>query len=220
MEELTYRLFMVATVGMLAGTVFLLASSREVKPEHRRGVYISALVCGIAWYHYQKMGASWESGAYDTGLRYVDWVLTVPLMFVEVLAVTRKGAAYNEAVRNWGIAATVMIGAGYYGETSAAGSNEYWTGFVIAMATYVWLMRNLQAEGEGLKGDQAVAFENIKNLILVGWIIYPLGYIAPVAGDFDAIREVLYTIADIINKVGLGVLVLQMARVKSGEKVS
>ena len=76
MEELTYRLFMVATVGMLAGTVFLLASSREVKPEHRRGVYISALVCGIAWYHYQKMGASWESGAYDTGLRYVDWVLT------------------------------------------------------------------------------------------------------------------------------------------------
>ena len=44
MEELTYRLFMVATVGMLAGTVFLLASSREVKPEHRRGVYISALI--------------------------------------------------------------------------------------------------------------------------------------------------------------------------------
>ena len=220
MEELTYRLFMVATVGMLAGTVFLLASSREVKPEHRRGVYISALVCGIAWYHYQKMSASWDNNMYDTGLRYVDWVLTVPLMFVEVLAVTRKGAAYNEGVRNWGIAATVMIGAGYYGETSAAGSNEYWTGFVIAMATYVWLMRNLQAEGEGLKGDEAAAFENIKNLILVGWVIYPLGYIAPVVGDFDAIREVLYTIADIINKVGLGVLVLQMARVKSGEKVS
>ena len=55
--------------------------------------------------------------------------------------------------------------------------------------------------------------------ILVGWIIYPLGYLAPVAGDFDAIREVLYTIADIINKVGLGVLVLGMARIKSGEKV-
>ena len=87
-------------------------------------------------------------------------------MFVEVLAVTRKGAAYNEAVRNWGVAATVMIGAGYYGETSVAGSNEYWTGFVIAMATYIWLMRNLQAEGEGLKGDEAAAFENIKKFIL------------------------------------------------------
>ena len=49
--------------------------------------------------------------------------------------------------------------------------------------------------------------------------MYPLGYLAPVAGDFDAIREVLYTIADIINKVGLGVLVLGMARIKSGEKV-
>ena len=64
-----------------------------------------------------------------------------------------------------------------------------------------------------------VEFEKIKNLILVGWVIYPLGYLAPVVGDFDAIREVLYTIADIINKVGLGVLVLGMAKIKSGEKV-
>ena len=54
MAELTYRLFMIATVGMLAGTVFLLASSREVDPKHRRGVYISALVTGIAWYHYNR----------------------------------------------------------------------------------------------------------------------------------------------------------------------
>ena len=96
MYELTLRLFMVATVGMLAGTVYLLASSREVDPKHRRGVYISALVTGIAWYHYNKMTGSWESGMYDTGLRYVDWILTIPLMFVEVLAVTSKGAEYNE----------------------------------------------------------------------------------------------------------------------------
>ena len=219
MAELTYRLFMVATVGMLAGTVFLLASSREVDPKHRRGVYISALVTGIAWYHYQKMTGSWLGGDYDTGLRYVDWILTVPLMFVEVLAVTSSGAEYNEKVRNWGLAAVVMIGGGYYGEVTSAGSDAYWTGFVVAMVAYVYLMRNLQAEGMGLKAAEAEQFEKIKNLILVGWIIYPLGYLAPVAGDFDAIREVLYTIADIVNKVGLGVLVLGMARIKSGEKV-
>ena len=221
MAELTYRLFMVATVGMLAGTVFLLASSREVDPKHRRGVYSSALVTGIAWYHYNKMTGSWaaDPGNFDTGLRYVDWILTVPLMFVEVLAVTSSGAEYNEKVRNWGLAAVVMIGGGYYGEVSAAGSDAYWVGFVVAMAAYAYLMRNLQAEGVGLKAAEAEQFDKIKNLILVGWIIYPLGYLAPVAGDFDAIREVLYTIADIINKVGLGVLVLGMARIKSGEKV-
>ena len=171
MAELTYRLFMVATVGMLAGTVFLLASSREVDPKHRRGVYISALVTGIAWYHYNKMTGSWAGGDYDTGLRYVDWILTVPLMFVEVLAVTSSGAEYNEKVRNWGLAATVMIGAGYYGETSSAGSDQYWVGFVVAMLAYAYLMRNLQAEGAGLKAAEAEQFEKIKNLILVGWII-------------------------------------------------
>ncbi|MFL2678248.1 MAG: bacteriorhodopsin, partial [Candidatus Actinomarina sp.] len=220
MAELTYRLFMVATAGMLAGTVFLLMSSREVDPKFRRGVYISALVTGIAWYHYQKMTVSFASGDFDTPLRYVDWVLTVPLMFVEVLAVTSKGAEYAQKVRTWGLAAVVMIAGGYYGEVNEAGGTEYWIGFVVAMAAYAFLMRGLQAEGTSLTGDESVAFDKIKNLILIGWIIYPLGYLAPaVSADLMDLRELLYTIADIINKVGLGVLVLNMAKVKSGEKV-
>ena len=220
MAELTYRLFMVATAGMLAGTVFLLMSSREVDPKFRRGVYISALVTGIAWYHYQKMTVSFASGDFDTPLRYVDWVLTVPLMFVEVLSVTSKGAEYTQKVRTWGLAAVLMIGGGYYGEVNEAGGTEYWIGFVVAMAAYAYLMRALQAEGTSLTGDESVAFDKIKNLILIGWLIYPLGYLAPaVSPDLMDMRELLYTIADIINKVGLGILVLNMARVKSGEKV-
>ena len=220
MAELTYRLFMVATAGMLAGTVFLLMSSREVDPKFRRGVYISALVTGIAWYHYQKMTVSFASGDFDTPLRYVDWVLTVPLMFVEVLSVTSKGAEYTQKVRTWGLAAVLMIGGGYYGEVNEAGGTEYWIGFVVAMAAYAYLMRALQAEGTSLTGDESVAFDKIKNLILIGWLIYPLGYLAPaVSPDLMDMRELLYTIADIINKVGLGVLVLNMARIKSGEKV-
>ena len=221
MVELTYRLFMVATVAMLAGTVFLLMSSREVDPKFRRGVYISALVTGIAWYHYQKMTVSFASGDFDTPLRYVDWVLTVPLMFVEVLAVTSKGAEYAQKVRTMGAGALVMIGGGYYGEVAAeAGDTQYWIGFVVSMAAYAYLMRALQSEGDSLKGDEAVAFQSIKNLILVGWIIYPLGFLAPVvSAELTDLRELLYTIADIVNKVGLGVLVLNMARIKSGEKV-
>ena len=66
MAELTYRLFMVATVGMLAGTVFLLASSREVDPKHRRGVYISALVTGIAWFD---LLSGWKRNPRDAPLQ-------------------------------------------------------------------------------------------------------------------------------------------------------
>ena len=221
MAELTYRLFMVATVAMLAGTVYLLMSSREVDPKFRRGVYISALVTGIAWYHYQKMTVSFASGDFDTPLRYVDWVLTVPLMFVEVLAVTSKGAEYAQKVRTMGAAALVMIGGGYYGEVATeAGDAQYWTGFVVSMVAYAFLMRALQAEGTSLTGDAGEPFQKIKNLILIGWIIYPLGFLAPaVSPDLMDLRELLYTVADIINKVGLGVLVLNMAKVQSGEKV-
>jgi len=167
------------------------------------------------------MTVSFASGDFDTPLRYVDWVLTVPLMFVEVLAVTSKGAEYAQKVRTMGAAALVMIGGGYYGEVAAeAGDAQYWTGFVVSMVAYAFLMRALQAEGTSLTGDAAEAFQKIKNLILVGWIIYPLGFLAPaVSPDLMDLRELLYTVADIINKVGLGVLVLNMAKVQSGEKV-
>ncbi len=203
MEELTYRLFMVGTVGMLAATVYLLMASREVDAKYRRGVYISALVTGIAYYHYNKMTASYalNPGEFDTGLRYVDWVLTVPLMFVEIIAITSVGAVATKKFRDWGLASLVMIGAGYFGEISEASSTNYWIGFVLAMAAYAYLMVQLQNEG--------------------GWIIYPLGYISPVLGsDLGALRELLYNVADIINKVGLGILVLGLARIKSGEKIN
>ena len=223
MEELTYRLFMVGTVGMLAATVYLLMASREVDAKYRRGVYISALVTGIAYYHYNKMTASYalNPGEFDTGLRYVDWVLTVPLMFVEIIAITSVGAVATKKFRDWGFAGLVMIGAGYFGEISEASSTNYWVGFVIVMAAYAYLMLQLQNEGEGMSGDELVQFNKIKNLIFVGWIIYPLGYISPVLGsDLGALRELLYNVADIINKVGLGVLVLGLARIKSGEKIN
>ena len=223
MEELTYRLFMVGTVGMLAATVYLLMASREVDAKYRRGVYISALVTGIAYYHYNKMPASYalNPGEFDTGLRYVDWVLTVPLMFVEIIAITSVGAVATKKFRDWGLASLVMIGAGYFGEISEASSTNYWIGFVLAMAAYAYLMVQLQNEGEGMSGDELVQFNKIKNLIFVGWIIYPLGYISPVLGsDLGALRELLYNVADIINKVGLGILVLGLARIKSGEKIN
>ena len=167
MTELTYRLFMVAEVAMLAGTVFLLMASREVDAKWRKGVYVSAVVTGIAWYHYQKMTVSFASGDFDTPLRYVDWVLTVPLMLVEVIAVTSVGAVAAEKFRTWGAAAVVMIGAGYYGETASAGSDQYWIGFVVSMVAYGYILRALQSEGEGLKAAEADQFEKIKQLIQV-----------------------------------------------------
>ena len=112
-----------------------------------------------------------------------------------------------------------MIGAGYYGEMASAGSDQYWIGFVISMAAYGYILRALQSEGEGLKAAEADQFEKIKQLILIGWIIYPLGYLAPVvSSDLADLRETLYTNGDFINIVGLGVLVLGMAIIKSGEK--
>ena len=114
-------------------------------------------------------------------------------MLVEVIAVTSVGAVAAAKFRSWGLAAVVMIGAGYYGEMASAGSDQYWIGFVLSMVAYGYILRELQNEGSGLKAAEAAQFEKIKQLILVGWIIYPLGYLAPVvSSDLADLRNSLH----------------------------
>ena len=43
--------------------------------------------------------------------------------------------------------------------------------------------------------------------IAVGWIIYPVGFLLALAGeDGGSIREIAYNVADVINKVGFGLV--------------
>ena len=107
------------------------------------------------------MTVSFASGDFDTPLRYVDWVLTVPLMLVEVIAVTSVGAVAAAKFRSWGLAAVVMIGAGYYGEMASAGSDQYWIGFVLSMIAYGYILRELQMKEVALK---LLKLHNLKKL--------------------------------------------------------
>ncbi len=117
---------------MGASFIFFVLSRSQVAEKYRPALLISALVVAIAGYHYFRISGSWSEayalsgGAYSpTGVpfndayRYVDWVLTVPLLLIETVAVLAlaKNVSNGIAAR-LGIAALFMIVLGYPGEIS------------------------------------------------------------------------------------------------------
>jgi bacteriorhodopsin len=44
--------------------------------------------------------------------------------------------------------------------------------------------------------------------VLIGWAIYPIGFLMARAGAGEY-REIIYNVADVINKVGFGLVAYQ-----------
>ena len=99
---------------MLATTVYTLVSQNRVLPKYRNALVLSSMVTFIAAYHYLRIFDSYKEAttegtftvvtdfkdspaAFNEGYRYVDWILTVPLLLVEVIAVL---ALAKEAARS------------------------------------------------------------------------------------------------------------------------
>merc|ERR1711948_91301 len=112
---------------MMATTMYLWFRSTAVRDQFKSAVLISGLVCFIAAYHYIRIFNSWVD-AYEyspsvTGVpfndayRYMDWLLTVPLLLIEILLVMKLSADdFNAKAWKLGAGSALMIFSGYYGE--------------------------------------------------------------------------------------------------------
>ena len=217
--------FWIATAMMLASTVFFLVERNNVPEKWKTSMTVAALVTGVAWYHYTYMREHWViTGESPLVLRYIDWLITVPLQVVEfylILAAIGVGTAIMFQ-RLLG-ASIVMLVAGYFGESGAwdvfgDSSTEIW--FVIGMLGWAWILYELhQGEvGEAAKsGSPGVqyGFNAMKWIVTVGWAIYPLGYMM---GNefFDGMgtddMNILYNIADLVNKTAFGMMIWYAAK--------
>ena len=134
--------FWIATAMMLASTIFFLVERNNVAPKWRTSVTVAALVTGVAWYHYTYMRDHWVmTGESPLVLRYVDWLITVPLQVVEFyLILAAIGVA--SAMLFWRLlgASIVMLAFGFFGESGAMDAYIAWA---IGMAAWIYIIRNL-----------------------------------------------------------------------------
>lgn len=234
--DLVTNLMSLTIAAMGAAALFFFLSRSQVAPKLRPALTISGLVVAIACYHYFRIYESFTAAyAFTDGLyqptgkpfndayRYADWVLTVPLLVIELVAVLAlaKSMARSLTVR-LAAAALLMIVLGYPGEISADTTTR-WVFWGAAMVPWLYIMYVLYGQFSEAIRRQPAAVQTLvsraRALILVTWAFYPIAYLGPELGLSGASAETFvqvgYTIADISAKVGLGVYIYFIARGKS-----
>ncbi|MEM6785533.1 MAG: bacteriorhodopsin-like [Bacteroidota bacterium] len=239
--SLAFNMFSFTIASMLATFVFLLVAQGRVAPKYRISLIVSALVVGIAAYHYIRILGSWQ-GAYtldqatqmynasgkpfNDAYRYVDWLLTVPLLVVElVLVLALPKEKSGSLITRLSIAAVFMIGLGYPGEIATDNGTRALWGF-LSTIPFVYIVYVLWAElGSAMDRQSArvqTLFRNIRLLLLGTWGFYPIVYMAPFLGISGAGAEIAiqvgYSIADVAAKAGYGLMIYAIARAKSEDE--
>jgi len=234
--NLVYNAFSFAIAVMGAATVFLFLGRSQVAHHYKTAVTISGLVTLIAFYHYWRIFESWDAAytvvdsglratghAFNDAYRYVDWLLTVPLLLLELILVMRLSR--EETIQkgsNLAFLAAAMILLGYPGEISNdAGTRWQW--WCLSMIPFVMIVFKLLA---GLSKSINSQPESVRELIstaryitLVTWCFYPIVFMLPMlgvsGGKATTIVQVGYTIADILAKAAFGIYIWVIAVRKS-----
>ena len=217
--------FWVISMGMLAATAFFFMETGNVAAGWRTSVIVAGLVTGIAFIHYMYMREVWIStGDSPTVYRYIDWLITVPLQMVEFyLILSAVGKANSGMFWRLLLGSLVMLIGGYLGE---AGYINATLGFIIGMAGWIYILYEIFS-GEAGKaaaksGNKALvtAFGAMRMIVTVGWAIYPLGYVfGYLTGGVDATSlNVVYNLADFVNKIAFGLVIWAAATSSSGRR--
>ncbi|MFO4633094.1 MAG: bacteriorhodopsin [Actinomycetota bacterium] len=220
---LVYNVLSFGTAVMFGAFVYFLTQIKAVKEQYRSAVAVSAVVVGIAGYHYFRIWSDFGEMKMNEGYRYADWLITVPLLVIELLIVLGVSKELRKKLMTSLLPATVlMIGLGYPGEVSN-NTGTKWLFWFLAMGPFVFILWTLygQLKAAALRETPAVATA-IKNatIVLLGtWMVYPIAYLFPVfdanSGTLETLRQVGYTFADITAKALYGLMIIGIAKARS-----
>jgi bacteriorhodopsin len=212
--------FFVGCMAMMAASAFFFLSMNSFDKKWRTSILVSGLITFIAAVHYWYMRDYWATvGESPTFFRYVDWVLTVPLMCVEFYLILKVAGAKKSLMWRLIFLSVIMLVTGYIGETLNRDNAALWG--AISGAAYFVIVYDIwlgQAKKLAVAAGGAVlsAHKTLCWFVLVGWAIYPIGYMAGTPGWYDGIfgglnLDVVYNIGDAINKIGFGLVVYNLA---------
>jgi bacteriorhodopsin len=207
-------------MAMMAASAFFFLSMSSFDSKWRTSILVSGLITFIAAVHYWYMRDYWASfGESPTFFRYVDWVLTVPLMCVEFYLILKAAGAQKSLMWKMILLSVIMLVTGYLGEAVYMGQAQIWglfSGIAYFAIVYEIWMGGAAKLAASAGGAVQSAHKTLCWFVLVGWAIYPIGYMAGTEGWYSGIfggldMDVIYNVGDAINKIGFGLVVYQLA---------
>ena len=237
--QLVYNFMSLAIAAMGASFFFFVSARGSLKEGNRMAVTLSATVVLIAFYHYVRIFDSWVAtagvgnpGAFNEGYRYVDWLLTVPLLVAELILVLRLDKKVeSKLIQRNVVYAFLMIATGYIGEldvqTSVVLDSSRTIWGAISTIFFVLILRDLfggiEASFKRQSKEIQGIFKVLRVVLIATWGVYPIAYLLPTistslgltAGDGLVLKQIGYTIADILAKPGYGLLIWKIATLKN-----
>ena len=211
--------FWFVSAALLAATAFFFLERGTVSNKWKTSLTVAGLVTGIAFWHYLYMRGMWiETGESPNVYRYIDWLLTVPLLIVEFYLILKAVTTVRVAIfYKLLIGSIVMLVAGYMGE---AGLAPVLPAFVVGMAAWLYIIYEIfageTAKANSSSGNEAAqtAYSAMKWIVTIGWVIYPAGYYLGylTGGGVDASSlNLIYNLADFVNKILFGLIIWNAA---------
>jgi bacteriorhodopsin len=234
--DLVYNMLSFTFAAMLASFAYFILVRGNVARQYRGALTLSALVVLVAGYHYFRIFESWQGAftlidgmyvatgePFNDAYRYIDWLLTVPLLVAELVAVLALSRARTTSLTlRLGIAAFLMVALGYPGEVADDNTVRAIWG-AISTLPFLYILYVLFGELGGAiqkqTGQARVLVRNTRLLLLATWGFYPLVYMIPFLGETGAATlvgiQVGYAIADVAAKCGYGVMIYSIAKAKT-----
>jgi bacteriorhodopsin len=231
--QIVAHILVLGFAAQAAGFVYFITTMKDVSPRYRTASVLGAIVMVSAFLLLYAQSANWQNsfvyengvfalgdGIFSNGFRYLNWLIDVPLLLLQLVIVLGLGAA---AGRRLGIlfvgSGVAMIITGYVGQfyetTNMAG---LWGWGAVSTIFYVVLLYLAWSEiGKALPKmpEESVGMmKAIRWVFLVFWTFYPIAYIIPAilpTADGVVIRQLVFTIADIVAKVIYGVMITKVA---------
>ncbi|MGY2065696.1 bacteriorhodopsin [Blastococcus sp. SYSU DS0619] len=234
-----------AGFALFAYFLYALTSREEVSARYRPSAYAGLCLAAVAALAYARLVSNWDAGftlqgdvyvpnqeaRHTISSRYIDWSITVPLLVVELLAVCSLAGARARNLRFSTMAAAfLMIVTGYMGSQVIAQGRDttalvVWglisTAFFVYL--YVALIGAVRASLPTMGAEAATSLRNATIVLLGSFGIYPLIYAIPVFADVTpawlTAMQVGYSVTDVVAKVGFGVLIHKVAKLRTAEDV-
>jgi len=217
--------FWLISMALVASTAFFFLETQRVAAKWKTSLVVSGLVTLIAAVHYFYMREVWvTTGDTPTVYRYIDWLITVPLLMIEFYLILRAITAVSGGVF-WRltIGTLVMLIGGYLGE---AGYINVTVGFIVGMAGWAYILYEIFAgeAGKVAAGDAPAsvqsAYSTMRWIVTIGWAIYPLGYFFGYMAGGASMESlnIIYNLADVLNKIAFGVIIWNVAVTESEAK--
>ena len=213
--------FWLITMALMASTVFFFLERDRVSAKWKTSLTVSGLVTLVAAVHYLYMREVWvNTGTSPTVFRYIDWLITVPLLMIEfyliLSAITKvpSGVFWRLMIGTF-----VMLVGGYLGEARYVAA---WPAFIVGMAGWAYILYEIFAGQASKINAQSAppavqsAFNTMRLIVTIGWAIYPVGYFfgyltgsGPEASA-NALN-LIYNLADVLNKIAFGLIIWSVA---------